>query len=421
MVPRFLEPALRASIRSFPVVLLTGARQVGKSTLAQSLAGSRWPARYLTLDDPGVLGGALRDPDGLLAAHPGPLILDEVHRAPDLLRAVKLRVDRDRKPGRYLLTGSADVLTLPRVSERLAGRVAVHELWPFTWGELARARPPKFLVEWVRGGFGRWLRRHAGASVPDRTAEMRRLVLIGGFPPVHALRSQVDRAAWFHGYRTTYLERDVRQVAAIEQAPEFNRLLEVVAARSSGLLNMSSLSRETGLPLSTLSRYLSLMEVTYFAFRVPPFYTSVPQRAVKTAKLYATDTGLSAHLAGVESWSDLERQGRVGQFVESWVAAQLLALARSLDPRLRLYFWRTHAGREVDFLLGLGERLLAIEVKASHGVDRRDLAGLDACADALGDRVVGRVMAYSGQQVTALDPRTAAIPFSVILGRDPLD
>lgn len=419
MLRRHLISRILESLRHFPVVLVTGARQVGKSTLAQALVGNSWPAGYLTLDDRAVLDAALRDPDGLVAGTPTPVVLDEVQRAPDLLRAIKLAVDRDRRPGQYLLTGSANLMTLKTASESLAGRVVLHELHPFCWSELTEAGSPTTLLDLFEGKEARALLSRWPCRVSARRRqEIEHLIVTGGFPTPALLRSAGARQEWFAAYRQTYLERDLRDLAAVEHLPDFNRLVGLLAFRTGQLLNYSDLSRDLGIPLSTLRRYMSLLEVTYQVFLLRPYFANVGKRLVKTPKLYLGDTGMACHLAVADTWTVLERQGRVGPLLETWAAAELRKLIAATDPRVQLWYWRPHAGREVDFLIELGGALVAVEVKWSQRITESDKSALRQCARDLQGRVRLGVLLYPGTETVALDRHTVAVPFSVFFGVD---
>lgn len=418
MIRRHLYELILESLQDFPVVLLTGARQVGKSTLAQALPSERWPAAYLTLDDRAILDAALRDPDGFVTGTPPPVIIDEVQRAPDLLRAIKRVVDRDHKPGQYLLTGSANLMTLKTVSESLAGRVALHELHPFSWTEWAGREPPTNIL---RGLFEcedskDILLRLPRSFVADRREEIKERILAGGYPTPALMKSARSRTRWFEGYRQTYLERDLRDMANLEHLPDFNRLLILSALRSGQLINYSDLSRDLGLPFTTLRRYMGLLELSYQVFLIRPYFANIGKRIVKTPKLYFGDTGMACHLAVVENWSVLERQGRTGALVETWVAGELRKLLSLYDHRMQLMFWRTHTGQEVDFLIERGEELVAIEVKWSQQIDARDLASLYSCSRDLGKRIRLSLVLYPGNNTVAFDAQTIAIPMSVFFG-----
>jgi predicted AAA+ superfamily ATPase len=420
MIPRHLHRPIERALRRFPVVLLSGARQVGKSTLARALAEGDWRARYITLDDRASLDAALLDPDGFLASMPTPVVIDEIQRAPDLLRAIKKVVDERRRPGRYLLTGSANVLTLPTVAERLAGRVVLFNLEPLSWAERARREPSPAIARLMKcadapsalrlPGFGR---------APNRRPEIQELVLSGGYPPAALSRSAEARRQWFAGYQATYLERDIREIAAIEHVPEFHRLLGLLTLRTGQLLNFSEVARDSGLAMMTLRRYVALLETTFQTFLVQPYFTSRLKRLVKTPKLYLTDTGLAAFLSAADSWAVLERQGRSGALVETWVACELRRLLSAIPERIDMFFFRSHDDYEVDFVLeGPGSRLLPIEVKMGSRIDARDLVGLRKMRDALSDRMAVGVVAYGGTEVVGIDRYTIAIPFGVLFGPD---
>jgi len=419
MIRRHLQQRILESLRHFPVVLLTGARQVGKSTLVQTLAPSDWPARYVTLDDRTVLDAALRDPDGFIAGIPTPVTLDEVQRAPDLLRAIKLAVDRNRTPGQYLLTGSANLLTLKTVSESLAGRIVLHELLPFSWAELTRADPPTtfrnlFETRDAKALLSRWSHK----APLRRRREIEGLILAGGFPTPALLTSPVTRQEWFAAYRQTYIERDVRDLAAIAHLPDFSRLLALLALRTGQILNSSDLSRDVGLPFTTLRRYMNLLELTYQLFLLRPFFANVGKRLVKTPKLYLADSGMTCHLAAADTWAVLERQGRTGAMVETWAMSELRKLLAATGPGIGMWYWRPHAGREVDFLLERGEALVAVEVKWSQRISEADVAGLRQVARDLKGRVRLGILLYPGTDALALDAHTVAVPFSIFFGVD---
>jgi hypothetical protein len=410
---------LGRALEHFPVVLLTGARQVGKSTLAEALVSRGRPERYLTLDDRTTLDAALRDPDGFVQGLESAVVIDEVQRAPDLMRAIKLVVDRDRRPGRFLLTGSAHIGTLASVAETLTGRAAVLELSPLSWSEIAR-RPAPGVVDalFEARNASELVRAFARRTPPARRAEISNRILVGGFPTPALMKDPVARRLWFDGYRQTYLERDLRDLANVQQLPEFNRLLGLLALRTGQVVNASHLARDAGLPNTTARRYVDLLRQTYQVWFLPPYFANVGKSLVKAPKVYFEDPGLACHLAAVESWETLERQGRVGALVETWAASELRKTLSLLGGGTQLWYWRVHHGREVDFLLERGGEVVGIEAKWAARVDASDLAGLRECATALEHRFRLGVVLYGGVEALALDATLAAIPYAAFFGRD---
>jgi len=420
MIKRHISSDIIDSLKHFSVVLLTGARQVGKSTLAQMLSKTKWKAAYITLDSRVVLDAALSDPDGFISGTPVPAIIDEVQRAPDLMRAIKGVVDKDRKSGQYLLTGSANLMTLQKVSETLAGRVALHELQPFMWSEIAGKKPPRILEELFAAEDASALtRKWKKRTFPDRRKEIMERIIAGGYPAPSLMKSARARRRWFDSYRQTYIERDIRDIASIQHLPDFGRLLSLLSFRTGQITNFSEISRELGLPLSTLRRYMDLLEVTYQIYFLRPYFVNIGKRLIKMPKLYFSDSGMACHLSAVEEWKTLERQGRVGSMVETWAASELRKLVSIGEARYQLYYWRTYAGREVDFIIEYGEKIIAIEVKWSQKIENSDMAGLKDCARDLRGRNVLSVLLYPGTELVAIDKRTIAMPFSVFFGIDP--
>lgn len=390
-----------------PVVLVHGARQTGKSTLVRAIADASPSTRYLTLDDATVLSAARNDPESLLSGSAETLVFDEIQRAPGLLLAIKAEVDRDRRPGRFLLTGSANVLHLPRLSETLAGRMEVLTLWPFSQGEMLGSGD----------SFVESLRANKLPTPPkkpvDREDLIRRAVL-GGFPEVVSRPRADRRAAWFESYLATVLQRDVRDIADIEAASALPRLLSLVASRASGLHNASDLSRSLGLPASTLKRYLALLETVFLIRFLPAWSTNASKRLMKAPKVMISDTGLLAHLGGIDS-DDPGRSALVGPLLENFVAMELEKQIGWSTSRPRLFHFRTLAGREVDLVLEWpGGDIVGIEVKASSSVGAADFKGLNELAEIAGKKFRRGVVLYAGREAVPFGKSLDALPISAV-------
>jgi len=419
MIKGHISEDIIDSLQNFPVVLLTGARQVGKSTLAQRLAETDWKAGYHTLDTRVVLDAALGDPDGFISGMPLPVIIDEVQRAPDLMRAIKGVVDRNRRPGQYLLTGSANLMTLQKVSETLAGRVALHELQPFMWSEMADKKPLSILKDcFTTTDAGKLLKKWKKHTFPDRRDEIKKRIIAGGYPTPSLMKSMSARRRWFDSYRQTYIERDIRDIASIQHLPDFGRLLDLLSFRTAQIINFSEVSRELGIPFSTLRRYMDLLEVTYQTYLLRPYFANIGKRLIKMPKLYFGDSGMACHLSAIDDWKTLERQGRVGSMVETWAASELKKMISLGETRYQLYYWHPYAGKEVDFIIERGEKLVAIEVKWSQKLDSSDIAGLKDCARDLKGRHLLSILLYPGRELIALDRQTIAMPFGFFFGID---
>ena len=384
---RTLRKTVAAALTDTPVVSLLGPRQCGKSTLARSFVPGRI---YVTLDDEGTLAAARHDPAGFIAALPGPVILDEVQRAPELMRAIKLSVDRDRRPGRFLLTGSANLLLLPKLGDSLAGRMEVIQLHPLTESEKARV-PGGFLRKLLAGGFKPGL---SGAPAPPPAMLAARLIA-GGFP--EPLTRTPDRARqWRRQYLHSLMERDVRDVARVADTGAVARLLELLALRNAELLNVSGLGGELGLSRATVDHYLAVLERMFLIRRLPAWHRNEAKRLVKTPKIHIPDSGLAATLAGLSTADWITRRERFGHLLESFVVQQLIAQAGWTDLDLRFWHYRDKDQVEVDLIITRGRQTWGVEVKASSTVTPSDGQGLRRLAEQCGKDFQGGILLHTG-------------------------
>jgi uncharacterized protein len=407
VIVRHTTARLREALADRPVVLVHGARQAGKTTLVRAFALADHPARYVTFDALTALSAARGDPAGFLAGIDGPVVLDEVQRVPDLFLAIKAAVDHERRPGRFLLTGSANVLLVPRLSESLAGRMEIVTLWPFSQGEM------EGVVEgFVDAAFGDAPPALGAAAGSGALAER---VLRGGFPEAVALKSADRRNAWFDAYLTTILGRDVRDLANIEGLTELPRLLALVAARPMALLNYAELVRSAGLAQSTLKRYFALLEAVFLVRTLRPWHANIGKRLVKAPKVLLCDSGLTAYLMGIDGTRVAQDRALFGGLLESFVAMELTKQIGWNATRPALYHFRTHEGDEVDLVL---ERrsgaLVGIEVKSAASVTGADFKGLHALAQAAGRRFHRGIVLYTGTEVVPFGPRLHAMPIEAL-------
>jgi predicted AAA+ superfamily ATPase len=383
-----------------PVVVLTGMRQVGKTTLLRNeefLAGRH----YVTLDDFAQAAAAQSAPEELLGSRP--LTVDEVQREPLLLDAIKSAVDAHRHPGDFVLSGSANLLLLERVAESLAGRAVYLELWPMTRREIEGSTSTPWLVELLE----------AGEFPPARVVSHleKGEVRAGGMPPV--VVDRVDPEIWFQGFAQTYLERDVRSLAQVADLSSFGRFLRVLALRTGSLLNVSEAGRDAGLSATTASRYLGVLEASFSVFRLPPFLGNRASRIVKSPKLYVSDAGLAHHLIGPRGDAGAG-DPFAGQLLETYIAHNLRGLFAAWLPRAALGFWNVQGRHEVDFVVEYGDRVAAIEVKRGTRWTKHDLRGLRRFVDAT-PSCFAALLACGVSEPVHLDERLWAVPLGLLL------
>ena len=405
MLQRGLLSPLRQALKYSPAVLLSGARQSGKSTLVQSVSGSE--RTYVTFDQDEHRVAAAANPSGFVAGLAGNVVLDEIQRVPELFSSLKLAIDRDRKPGRFLLTGSANVLLLPRLSDSLAGRMEILTLGPLTQGEI-EGRPEATLDAWFKGDLGR-------PAAESRQALVER-VLRGGFPVPALQRPVADRTRWFDGYVATTLARDIRDLADIERTVDLRRILTLAAARSAAPLNYAEMSNACAVPQSSLKRYLALFQTLFLLNFVPAWATSAGKSLARRPKLLLTDSGLAAALLGIDASRVEAAPAILGPLLETFVGGEIMRQAAWSGTKLNLFHFRDHAGSEVDFVLeDFAGRIIGVEVKAgAAAVGTSDLRGMRALASYARKQFLRGIILYGGEQIVPFDANVHAVPLSAL-------
>ncbi len=406
LLPRGLERAMKLAMTDTPVVCLLGPRQCGKSTLARTLGSNR---RYLNLDDADLLTAARKDPKGFISQWPGDVTLDEIQRAPELLLTIKRAVDENRRPGRFLLTGSANLLQLPSLPDSLAGRMECLYLHPLTEAEKSR-RSGVFLERWLAYDLEMDVLREEAiwpTTLPGR-------IVVGGYPEPQG-RMPGRARQWHRQYLSSVIERDIQDVARVRDTGEVSRLLEILAHQTASLLNTSSLANDIGLDRQTVERYLFLLERLFLIRRLPPWHRNAAKRLIKTPKIHLVDSGLAASLSNVAASDWLTQRGKFGHLLESFVLQQLIAQAGWTDPDLRFWHYRDKDQVEVDVVMTRGSKVWGVEIKASATLHSSDGNGLRRLAAQAGNDFQSGIVFYDGTTTLRLDgSKIIAVPLNLL-------
>ncbi|HAM36389.1 MAG TPA: ATPase [Elusimicrobia bacterium] len=406
-LPRWLAPALGRAIADHPVVVLTGARQVGKSTLLEHAEPTKhW--KYVTFDNSDAMRQGKRDPEGLWAGTDR-VILDEVQRLPGILSAVKEAVDAHPGKMRFALSGSANILLMRQVSESLAGRAVHLTLLPMAAGEMLLRPPPSCLSEILSGRFPRE-ERLAVADVDPFSA-----IFHGFMPRLLALPTAEGRTRWWEGYAATYLERDLRDLSQVESLSDFRTVMEILALRAAQMVNQTEVARDSHVSQPTVHRYLNLLETTCLIDRLPAFARNRTKRLIKAPKLHWVDPALAAYLGGLNDEDSIKAAREAGALFENLIFHHLKVLAGMFTPQLRIYYWRTVKGEEVDFVLEWGRKIVAVEVKLTCSPRYADCEGLEAF---LKDHpeASGGILIHIGRDVVRLGTKIVALPWTALAG-----
>lgn len=404
--PRWIAPLLRDAAKDHSIVVLTGARQVGKSTLLQHESPfDDW--RYITLDDFDVLSQVKSDPTSLWAGTDY-VVLDEVQKSTKLLDAVKIAVDSTYNKHRFILSGSANILLMKKVSESLAGRAVYFALNPMTIGEMNNLSPTNLLEILLRGELP-----GEGKIKPAAAAPFSQMWK-GFMPPLMQMKTSASVLRWWEGYVATYLERDLRQLSQIDSLSDFRRLMVALALRCGQILNQTEVARDTAISQPTVHRYINLLETTCLMERLPAFAVNRTKRLIKSPKVMWVDPGLVSFLAGHYDIESLMSSREAGGIFESMIYLHLKALAQLLIPRPRIFYWRTTTGKEVDFVLEWGRKLLAIEVKLSSKPKFSDVETLRLFMDEYPETSAG-VLIYGGDEIKIMGEKIVAIPWFLLV------
>jgi len=405
LLPRLAQARLTEALGDTPVVLLHGPRQCGKTTLARTVAE---PAGYgyLTFDDDNLVAAARSDPLGFVAGLPPRMVLDEIQRVPEIFTSIKAVVDRDRRPGRFLLTGSANVLLLPRLADSLAGRIEAQRLHPLSQCELVRHKSG-FLDLLFTGGFTAARHERMGPELAQR-------IVAGGYPAALA-RNPERRREWYRAYVQTLVQRDIRDLARISSLDALPRLLSLSAGQTAHLLNASELAGPFQLSRPTIRDYMTLLERVFLVETLPPWHVRQLNRLIKTPKIHLGDTGLASALLRIDAQTLYADRALLGQLLETFVYQELRRQATGRSNDLAFHHFRDRDDHEVDIVLEWGTHALAgVEVKASATVREGDFRGLRKLREIAGARFVCGVVLYDGETAIPFGSNLFALPLRAL-------
>ena len=406
LYPRFVEQRLIEALADTPVALIHGPRQCGKTTLAQ-VVGKREGYTYLSFDDHVTLAAAAADPAGFVGDLPERTILDEVQRAPGIFTALKTVVDRQRTPGRFLLTGSANVLLVPKLADSLAGRMEIQRLHPLAQSEIL-GREPDFLQTLFEGGFRTRTYERLGHSLAE-------VVVSGGYPSALARSTGRRRAAWYRDYVETLVQRDVRDLARIRSLDTLPRLLALAAGQTATLINVSDLAGPFQVSRPTIREYVTLLTRVFLLEELPSWHNNRMRRLVKTPKLHLSDTGLACALLGLDADALWEDRTTLGRLLETFVYQELRRQGSWHEDHIRFHHFRDKDMVEVDIVLeGGAGKVAGVEVKAAATVTAADFRGLRKLKEASGRRFAGGVVVYDGETSASFGDGLFAVPIRTL-------
>lgn len=406
MFKRNIYDDLIKGISRSPAILLTGARQTGKTTLMKQIA-KEYNYSYITFDDIRFLSAARNNPIDFILGLEKPVILDEVQRVPEIFLPIKQDIDENRIPGRYLLTGSANPLLIPRVGDSLVGRLEIFNLFPLSQGEII-GKKEKFIDNIFNV-------EHKFKKIKDLNRnDIFEKIIIGGYPLVQD-SSEKNRFAWFESYINLLLQRDIQDLASISGITEFPKLLNILATRAGNLLNVSELSRTAGIPSTTLHRYLNLLEALFLISFQSAWSSNLGKRYVKSPKINLIDSGILSFLLNINSKNLLMDNKLIGNIFENFVLSELIKQASWSDLKIKIYHFRTNTGIEVDIILeNLDGNIVAIEVKSSQTVTPSDFKGLKYLHEEIKNKFLRGIIIYTGTEIIPFEKNMIALPISYL-------
>ena len=398
-IKRAIADEIKEYMKSFPVLLISGARQVGKSTLALNLD----IPNYITLDDINIYESARNDPKGFIEHCKKLIVIDEVQRVPILLLAIKEFVDKDRTNGQFVLTGSANLKGFKDISDSLAGRIGIVELYPLSQKELSHS--DENLIDILSGDISHLaLKKYDNEGLSEK-------IINGGYPEITKISSEKSKYLWFSSYIRTYIESDAKEIGNIRNMDKFIAMYRLCMLRSDNIFNKNEVCLESGLDNKTFDSYFSVLEHTYQIQKLQPYFNNALKRLIKTPKIFATDTGVLAHLLQISSAQELANSPYKGAIYETFVFDELLKANTSSKKRANIYYYRTSDQKEIDFILEISGKLIAIEVKSSKTISKDDFRHIYHLKENLQSKFDKGIVFYAGDMVVKLDDDMFALPF----------
>ena len=409
MYQRYISNPIKDALKDTPVILINGARQTGKSTLCRQLVeeGS-FDGQIMTMDDPTILTAAQADPLGFLQDLSSHAIIDEIQRAPELFLSIKKLVDENRKGRRLILTGSADVMTLPQVADSLAGRIEIHHLWPLSQTEILGKRS-KFLSTLIATDDRFQSHKHNWKDIIEA-------IRAGGYPEALQRETEGRKAKWFESYIGAVLQKDIRNLANIEGLTQIPNILQFIGTRVGSTVNLSDIARLSGVKNTTLQRYMALLEHVFLILKIPAWTPNIEGQFVKSPKIFLNDTGLLCHLRGESVDSLMANRTTVGAFLENFIVMEIIKQLSWSDLFLKPYHFSVHSGAEVDLVLeDRKKQLYGIEIKSTASVGQNDFKGLKRLSEIAGKKFQRGIVLYGGEHmVGGFGENLQAVPLSAV-------